>query len=402
MAQTGTKRKGTAMVVRQTKRPRVDDVAVDVDVDTGLMDGPFFQPPSKETMEGAIIKLMFLSNLIETDVGDMPNPRHLVPDEPHAAQILVGRYLLRAEAMAESQTFMCLQCKRKLVKDERPPLALANWMWVGRPPLELLILRSRRASPDRPLLSGDPATIGVTFVGAGNAPLKVFPYFLHIRRERVFEALVWLKENNALYADIEHLTRPVEAAAGGCARPGDTEGRAAVGTGDHRVRWIKQPIEPIVIPLQAHGVMDVQGDSVPETERMAHALANVAAPVVNQDFLIRKSSAFVNEYARKDADGKRFDGGPENANHMLGAFPVLFPYGKGGMEVERTTTVPYETHVPVFGCYPKAPVAFMKLKVADFVKASAEEARRVPFSNPVIRALRKQLTSLRARVPGYR
>ncbi|KAJ7507781.1 hypothetical protein B0H11DRAFT_1902810 [Mycena galericulata] len=44
--------------------------------------------------------------------------------------------------------------------------------------------------------------------------------------------------------------------------------------------------------------------------------------------------------------------------------------------------------------------AFMKLKPKDLLQASAEETRRVPFSNPVVRKLRKHLTSLRSRVPG--
>jgi hypothetical protein len=199
---------------------------------------------------------------------------------------------------------------------------------------------------------------------------------------------------------------------------------------------LKYKTEPAAFPLQAHGVVDVHGDSVPDSELMAHALSNVGS-VVQKDFLIRKGSAFINKYPQRDEHKQRFDGGPENPNHMLGAFPVLFPYGKGGIEVDREDDVGYKTHVrwaleyaePRFrkdfyfifqafrvvqkrqvcrsagvqmkrSAFIANKVSFLKLKAQDFISTSAEENRHVAFSNPVIRSLRKQLTSLRARVMG--
>ena len=54
---------------------------------------------------------------------------------------------------------------------------------------------------------------------------------------------------------------------------------------------------------------------------------------------------FVNEYARRDTvTGLRNDGGPSDPNHLMGCFPTLFPYGKGGFETERPVEVPYEIH----------------------------------------------------------
>lgn len=46
------------------------------------------------------------------------------------------------------------------------------------------------------------ATIGVTFVGPTNKPLKTMPGFLKINQTRVRESLEWLKKNNPLYKDI--------------------------------------------------------------------------------------------------------------------------------------------------------------------------------------------------------
>jgi hypothetical protein len=47
------------------------------------------------------------------------------------------------------------------------------------------------------------ATIGITFVGPTGLPERTLPDFLRVRRAHVGAALVWLKEHNPLYADIE-------------------------------------------------------------------------------------------------------------------------------------------------------------------------------------------------------
>ncbi|KAJ6468570.1 hypothetical protein C8R47DRAFT_920065, partial [Mycena vitilis] len=152
---------------------------------------------------------------------------------------------------------ICLQCKHKLEQNECPPFALANNIWLGRVPFEIVILtlperllislyfpaaymvklypkmkgartwdeqtvntglkgnvstyrlntaqiagvaRGNTMPPSPRILA---ATIGVTFVGAGNAPLRVLPDFLRVRRQRVFAALLWLKQNNPLCAQID-------------------------------------------------------------------------------------------------------------------------------------------------------------------------------------------------------
>ena len=97
-------------------------------------------------------------------------------------------------------------------------------------------------------------------------------------------------------------------------------------------------VEPGIIPLQEYGVMDVNGQTIPDNELMSHALSNtVDPPQFSSDahFTIRRSSAFINEYVHVDEHtSQHFDGGPSNANHLLGSFPVLFPYGMGGFEVD--------------------------------------------------------------------
>jgi hypothetical protein len=198
------------------------------------------------------------------------------------------------------------------------------------------------------------------------------------------------------------------------------------------------PTEPAVLGLSHLGVVDIEGVEVTETELMAHALANCSQLIREEDYMIRRGSAFVNEYARVDpSTGQRNDGGPSDANHLLGSFPTLFPYGHGGFETERPVNVPYEAHVrwalrysdrrfrkdphfpfQVFGVCQKRQVcraSFLQMKKGsyfkhqrllstvtadDLAKASQEETQGVPFSNPAVRTLRSQLSAVRAKVQG--
>ena len=79
------------------------------------------------------------------------------------------------------------------------------------------------------------------------------------------------------------------------------------------------PSEPAVLPLSHLGVVNIDAVEVTDTELMAHALANCSHPIREEDYMIRRGSAFVNEYARVDPMmGQRNDGGPGDANHLLG------------------------------------------------------------------------------------
>ncbi|KAF6745923.1 ATP-dependent DNA helicase PIF1 [Ephemerocybe angulata] len=226
-----------------------------------------------------------------------------------------------------------------------------------------------------------------------------------------------------------------------------------------------EEVPPAVIPLQALGVIDMAGHDIPENELFAHALINTAMAGVEAEradagatpsapptlrfarlpgqtstpaqFNVRHGSAFVNEYPRKDpVTGLRYDGGPDNPNHLLGVFPFLFPYGKGGFETDQAEPVSYESHVrwalryadrrfrkdllfvfQTFGVLQKrqvcraailqvksqSPYVHQQLKSItreDLIRASEEELRNQPFSNPAIRILRSQLTAIRSRVMG--
>ncbi|KAF8811231.1 hypothetical protein BYT27DRAFT_7208658 [Phlegmacium glaucopus] len=253
------------------------------------------------------------------------------------------------------------------------------------------------------------ATIGITFVGPRNLPERSMPSLLWVRRMHVKKALEWLKENNPLYKDItisslrlaelpedgvphellataKHSTdiSMLYAEQDGYVPP---QGDEAVDNDQElSMRLTYKPMvgmddphnpdeEPDVVPLAHLGVVDVDGVEVTESKLMAHALANCCESRVEEDYMIRRGSTFVNEYARIDtATGQRNNGGPSNANHLLGCFPMLFPYGQGGFKVEREVNVPYE--------------------------ASQEETRGVPFSNPAIQMFLSLLSTVKTKIQG--
>ncbi len=103
------------------------------------------------------------------------------------------------------------------------------------------------------------------------------------------------------------------------------------------------------IDLQSHGVVDANGNEIIDEDLRDHALVNGSllpkpGSFSEERFKVKHGSRFVSEYGRRSDDGLHTDGGPSNPNHLLGAFPVLFPFGIGGFETSRCINVPYEVH----------------------------------------------------------
>ena len=191
------------------------------------------------------------------------------------------------------------------------------------------------------------------------------------------------------------------------------------------------------MPLRSLGVVDVAANDVTDNDVLAHALLNVSDHDKAQGWAVRRSSDFVNEYPRRNSAGELTSGTFENPNHLLGSFPCLFPYGCGGLEVQRSVKVSYEAHVrwclryhdkrfrldlhfifQVFGVLQKREMcssaslqiskrafqrheaAIRNLKPEDLAAAGVEEQAGKSYSHPVIRSLRSNLTSIRAKVMG--
>ena len=234
-----------------------------------------------------------------------------------------------------------------------------------------------------------------------------------------------------------HLGSDMSESEGKAQHPLDLFGRVD-GKGDAEDESNSMPTDPAVLTLSHLGVVDIDGVDVSDTELMAHALSNCSQLIQEEDYMIRRGSAFVNEYARVDPlTGQRNDGGPGDANHLLGTFPTLFPYGLGGFEIDRHVNVPYEAHVrwalhyedmrfrkdphfpfQVFGVCQKRQVCWASIlqmkkgsyirhqnilstiTAADLTKASQEETRGVPFSNPAVQTLCSQLSAVKTKVQG--
>lgn len=174
----------------------------------------------------------------------------------HAHKLRDGALLHEPAVMNDASGRICDECDKQLRINRMPALALANGMWIGSIPTELAILslperilvakyfpaayvvklypKSKNAHtwdrqtmqsglrgnvstfklntadiahlvtagvmpPPAKLLA---ATIGITFVGPKGQPLGSLPHMFNVKRQRVYDALLWLKEHNPLYADI--------------------------------------------------------------------------------------------------------------------------------------------------------------------------------------------------------
>jgi hypothetical protein len=335
------------------------------------------------------------------------------------------------------------------------------------------------------------ATIGVTFVGPKDVPEKTMPHFLTVRRKRVAAALQWLKQHNPLYEkvvvseerlqelpedgvpdEILNVTKYsadvtlLEMESAGYV-PVDDDMDVEQGPYDYGVgssgalnstaacmsccntlliigvlpvdmevdEDITDSVQPAVVPIQANGVIDASATDLSDRNVFAHAVTNT---VGTNSFLVRRGSDFVNEYPRVDPNSdQRCKGDYDNPNHLLGAFPVLFPYGMGGFEVDRLKTVTYEAHAKwclayddgrfrkdlhfvfhVFGVLQKRKVcstatlqikretfkknqsAIQAITANDLLQAGIEESGKIPYSHPGVRALRKHLSAVRSKIAG--
>jgi hypothetical protein len=191
----------------------------------------------------------------DLSVCDIPHRKLLVPIHNHFSHSLTEGMLLQSSSMTETSIgrkgSVCCDCMSNLMKNRLPQLALANNMWIGDVPDELAVLTlpetiliarhfpaahivklfpaSKGAPSVNCALRGNistyrldtdeiadmvqgnimpnpskvlASTIGVTVIGPKNIREKTLPGFLWVCRKQVQDALVWLKANNPLYADI--------------------------------------------------------------------------------------------------------------------------------------------------------------------------------------------------------
>ncbi|KAG1778009.1 hypothetical protein EV702DRAFT_1196809 [Suillus placidus] len=203
--------------------------------------------------------------------------------------------------------------------------------------------------------------LGVSIIGPNNVPEHCMPSFLTVSRSHLRNALLFLKQHNPLYFNITisdenialfpecgipdiilssvrhlHNVEAVDAEQQDYVPEDDVKNvfsaqQVVFPTGHDIQEEIvyDKSIASDIFPVQCHGVLDSAVAGVDDNQVFAHALANTA-----ERYMVRRGNTFVNEYPRQDEDQSLSIGDAENPNHLLGAFPCLFPYAAGGFEVQ--------------------------------------------------------------------
>jgi len=83
--------------------------------------------------------------------------------------------------------------------------------------------------------------------------------------------------------------------------------------------------------------MDMELSRVSTSELMNYALANIFDASKEGSYAVRHSMQPINDFS----ENARQTG---NMNPLAAAFPILFPYGFGGIEAERQTKVNLRDH----------------------------------------------------------
>jgi hypothetical protein len=193
-------------------------------------------------------------------VDEIPNRHLLTPIFRHHAQHLVSGMLLYEQALSSFegrlQGALCSDCSYELHVGDIPRFSLVNGLWVGDVPdvlgilnlperlliglyfpavyiiklypqqkgaknwdtsalnsglrgnvstyqlstSDIIAMTEGQLLPHQPTLLA--ATIGITIIGPKNLPAKSLPSFLSVNRQRVKNALLFLKRENQLYRNI--------------------------------------------------------------------------------------------------------------------------------------------------------------------------------------------------------
>ncbi|KAG1743672.1 uncharacterized protein EDB91DRAFT_1247163 [Suillus paluster] len=213
--------------------------------------------------------------------------------------------------------------------------------------------------PPKPVILA--TTIGISIVGPNNFPERCMPSFLTVSQCHLWNALLFLKQHNPLYCDItiskanislfpkhgipevilssvRHLpnVEMVDAERDNYVPDDDAEDVFnelntvfPTGCNIEEESVIKNTVQSNVFPMQSHGVLDSNVSEVDDNQLFAHALSNMS-----EQYTVQRGNSFINEYPQQCDDQSLSIGDSDNPNHLLRAFPYLFPYATGGFEVE--------------------------------------------------------------------
>ncbi|KAI0049247.1 hypothetical protein FA95DRAFT_1650432 [Auriscalpium vulgare] len=321
--------------------------------------------------------------------------------------------------------------------------------------------------PQRPIILASLVTIA--YIGSGSLPKEWLRSAFKVRRRHVADALLWLKTNNPKYygdisidADrlgllpeddvpleiLETIRQEQDEVIG------DAEGASYVPVGDNDDTLLTgllvnvlcsdlhadamyssdaaDDLGPDVIPLHFAGVHDTDLSQVSSRDLLMSGLANLQDNFAEQPYHIRHSTRPV-----PDLPGAREDAGLGDRNMWEEAYPVLYPYGVGGMEKERQQSLTLQEHVQwslmyhdrrfrthstfaflAFGIlqrrqalqsariqmkkrdFDSVAVALSTISLRDLELAAKEEENHAVVSNGAVRLLKRSLHATSSHVMG--
>ncbi|KAH7930556.1 hypothetical protein BV22DRAFT_1000478 [Leucogyrophana mollusca] len=294
------------------------------------------------------------------------------------------------------------------------------------------------------------SVLAITYVGTKKLPKTWLKSTFRVRRRVVYEALIWLKKNNPIFADIEISGERLNGLPEDDVPDEITSvmhQEMAEGVNQEGEGYVPETAEEPtsedlddegadVIPLKFLGITDTNLNKVPLDDLMKYALTNMDDESKEGGYVVRHSRLPVSDFGKWQADDGS-NGTALQVNPLAAAYPKLFPYGVGGIEADHNKTVGFDEHIRwalqyydrrfrlhhsflfvAFGIHQKREalrsariqmrrrdfehdaIAIGSLTVADLKQAEKEEASHLPISNPRVRLLRKHVFNSSGRVKG--
>ena len=269
----------------------------------------------------------------------------------------------------------CLPCLQCLEKGKLPPFSIANNFQIGRTPPELsdltlpekllisvyrpkihvVKLRSSNGPQARQSgLVGNTITfpqnivqiaaslpanpdilvdhMKVVFLGNKRPTHEMLKKVLTVRREKVYNAVKFLIANNPCYVNVKLSSVDLpendipEQILGTLHTHEDKNNEDANEHSTYTPQTDINDVPTDTILMDSTGMVDMEGSSVRSSDQM-----NSAINTLQGTMYVPHGSMPVTEY--------------NNPNLWLGAYPWLFPYGKGGPEIERKVHVSLKSYI---------------------------------------------------------
>lgn len=301
--------------------------------------------------------------------------------------------------------------------------------------------------------------ISVTFIGvqSGKLSKRWLRQFFRVRRHMVHAALCWLKKNNTKYygeinidpkrlsmlpnddipPEVMAIVRQstdkgmIEQESEGYAPSSILENHDLDEAGDK----FDMDDDPDVIPsLYINGAMDTNLSNLSAEELINWGMLNLWSGGGEGSYAVRHGTKPVNDFGRP-RHGDPVD--PHRLNFFERAYPVLFPYGCGGIERDQPVPISFIDHVRwalqyhdrrfrrhetfpfvSFGIqqrrqallsarlqmrrpnFEKEAQKFSLITMSKLKQAADDEARGLLVTDPAIRLLQKNVYSMVAKVQG--